>query len=122
MVEQNAQINDCIDYLEFNVTDIERAREFYGGVFGWRFVEYGDGYCEFSDGRMKGGFTSLAPVRTGGPLIVLYHEKLELVRDRIVAAGGIITKEIFQFPGGERLQFTDPEGHELAVWRHTSAA
>ena len=101
------------------MTDIERAKEFYGGVFGWQFTDYGDAYSEFTDGAMKGGFTTLATVQLGGPLVVLYHADLEAVRDRIVAAGGTISKDIFQFPGGERLQFADPEGYELAVWRHT---
>ena len=26
-----------IDYVEFNVRDIARAKAFYGGAFGWRF-------------------------------------------------------------------------------------
>lgn len=119
MSKQIEQLNDCIDYIELNVSDTERAKEFYGGVFGWSFVDFSDSYCEFSDGRMKGGFTSQSPVKHGGPLIVLYHEKLELVRDRILAAGGQITRDLFQFPGGERFQFTDLDGYELAVWRKT---
>lgn len=28
-----------IDYVEFNVTDIERSKEFYGGAFGWSFKD-----------------------------------------------------------------------------------
>ena len=35
----------------------------------------------------------------------------------VIKAGGKITKEIFQFPGGERFQFKDLDGYELAVWR-----
>jgi hypothetical protein len=27
-----------------------------------------------------------------------------------------ISKEIFEFPGGRRFEFTDPSGNELAVW------
>ncbi|MGI9352921.1 MAG: VOC family protein [Rhizobiaceae bacterium] len=119
MPQQNPQIDNCIDYIELNVSDINRAKEFYGGVFGWTFTDYGETYCEFNDGRMKGGFNSNDPVRTGGPLIVLYHKDLEKARDKVLAAGGTITKEIFQFPGGERFQFTDPVGYELAVWRTT---
>ena len=57
------------------------------------------------------------PVTLGGPLIVLYHGDLETAQDKILTAGGTITKEIFGFPGGERFQFTDPDGYELAVWR-----
>ena len=30
--------------------------------------------------------------------------------------GGIISKEIFAFPGGHRFHFIDPSGNELAVW------
>ena len=117
-MQLNAQLDNCVDYLEFNVTDIERTKAFYGEAFGWEFVDYGDTYCEFSDGRMKGGFTTLAPVNTGGPLVVLYHKDLELLIDKVTAAGGQISKEIFGFPGGERFQFIDPDGYELAVWRH----
>ena len=28
-----------IDYIELNVTDIERSKAFYGGAFGWTFKE-----------------------------------------------------------------------------------
>ncbi len=31
-------------------------------------------------------------------------------------AGGTITKPIFDFPGGQRFQFRDRDGYELAVW------
>ncbi|MBP8940467.1 MAG: VOC family protein, partial [Agrobacterium sp.] len=43
-----------IDYVEFNVADIERSKEIYGGAFGWSFKDYGPQYCEFSDGRLTG--------------------------------------------------------------------
>ena len=111
------QKDDCIDYVEFNVSDIERSKEFYGGVFGWQFTDFSSDYCEFNDGRMKGGFTTLSEVKTGGPMIVLYHQNLEETQNKVLAAGGMITREIFEFPGGERFQFTDIDGYELAVWR-----
>ena len=31
-------------------------------------------------------------------------------------AGGHITQEPFEFPGGRRFHFKDPSGNELAVW------
>ena len=30
-----------IDYIEFPVTDVARAKQFYGAVFGWTFEDYG---------------------------------------------------------------------------------
>lgn len=105
-----------IDYVEFGVADIARAKAFYGGAFGWTFTDYGPEYCEFSDGRLKGGFTTLSPVRPGGALIVLYGDDLPVLAGRVEAAGGTIAKPIYDFPGGQRFHFVDPDGYELAVW------
>lgn len=116
MGEPQPHRDRCIDYIEFAVTDIARAKAFYGAAFGWSFTDYGPTYCEFSDGRMKGGFDATNAVRTGGPLVILYGADLAGAVARVEAAGGTIVKPIFAFPGGRRFQFIDPEGYELAVW------
>jgi predicted enzyme related to lactoylglutathione lyase len=105
-----------IDYVEFNVADIGRSKSFYGRAFGWRFTDYGPNYCEFDDGRLKGGFTSLEPPRPGGPLVILYADNLEAARASVESAGGKILRPITAFPGGSRFHFSDPDGYELAVW------
>jgi hypothetical protein len=106
-----------IDYVEFNVANIPRSKASYGNAFGWTFTDYGPEYCEFNDGRMKGGFTTTAPTRVGGgPLVVLYANNLEEMQARLETAGAKIVKPIFNFPGGRRLHFEDPDGYELAVW------
>ncbi|WP_323156924.1 VOC family protein [Pseudomonas rhodesiae] len=105
-----------IDNIEFNVSDISRSKDFYGSAFGWTFVDYGPSYTEFSDGRLTGGFTTGEPVRTGGPLVILYGDDLEEAQRRVIAAGATISREIFSFPGGKRFHFIDPDGYELAVW------
>ncbi|NJM30791.1 MAG: VOC family protein [Rhizobiales bacterium] len=106
-----------IDYVELNVADISRSKAFYGSAFGWTFTDYGPEYCEFNDGRLKGGFTTTAPVRAGGgPLVILYADKLEETQKRLEKAGAKIVKPIFSFPGGRRLHFEDPDGYEFAVW------
>ncbi|MGY2251318.1 VOC family protein [Pseudomonas reactans] len=105
-----------IDNIEFNVSDIARSKAFYGGAFGWTFVDYGPTYTEFSDGRLTGGFTTGEPVRPGGPLVILYADDLDATQQRLKALGAIITRETFSFPGGRRFHFTDPDGYELAVW------
>ncbi|ETK25037.1 MULTISPECIES: VOC family protein [Pseudomonas] len=105
-----------IDNIEFNVSDIARSKTFYGGAFGWTFVDYGPTYTEFSDGRLTGGFTTGEPVRPGGPLVILYADDLDATQQRLKALGAVITRETFSFPGGRRFHFTDPDGYELAVW------
>ncbi|MFB2551705.1 VOC family protein [Ensifer soli] len=105
-----------IDYIEFNVSSIAASRAFYGAAFGWTFTDYGPDYCEFSDGRLTGGFTTTAPVGSGGPLVILHADDLEKAEAAVTAAGGRIVTPIFAFPGGRRFHFADPDGYELAVW------
>lgn len=107
--------NHQIDNIEFNVADIARSKAFYGAAFGWTFTDYGPSYTEFSDGRLTGGFTTGEEVRPGGPLVILYADDLAEAQRRVEAAGAVISRAVFAFPG-RRFHFTDPDGYELAVW------
>jgi predicted enzyme related to lactoylglutathione lyase len=109
-----------IDYIEFRVHDIEKTKAFYGTVFSWRFTDYGPEYCEFQDGRLTGGFTTEGAPQPGGPLVVLYGDDLPALSEAIREAGGKISRSIFDFPGGQRFHFVDPNGYELAVWTRVS--
>lgn len=108
--------NNRIDYVEFVVADISRSTAFYGDAFGWTFTHYGPSYTAFSDGRLEGGFTTEGAVRPGGPLVILFADDLEDTLRRVESTGGKIVRPIFDFPGGRRFHFEDPDGYELAVW------
>lgn len=114
--------NHRIDYVEFSVGDIGRSRNFYGEAFGWSFKDYGPSYCEFSDGRLTGGFALSGdgnpggPIKAGGALVILYASNLAETQRRIEQAGGKVVKPTYAFPGGRRFHFADPDGYELAVW------
>jgi predicted enzyme related to lactoylglutathione lyase len=111
------QSNECrIDYIEFPAADIAGTKAFYTGVFGWKFTDYGPDYTSFEDGRLAGGFYRKDAVAAGGPLVVIYAADLAGMQVKVRAAGGVIVKEIFSFPGGKRFHFTDPGGNELAIW------
>lgn len=105
-----------IDYIELPTTDIEVAKAFYSGVFGWKTQDWGPDYSSFEDGRLAGGFRKEAEVASGGPLVVMYALDLEATVAAVRSHGGTIVKEIFSFPGGRRFHFKDPSGNELAVW------
>jgi uncharacterized protein len=111
----NAEHDRRIDYIEFPVPRIAEVKQFYGKAFGWSFEDYGPDYTSFADGRLSGGFHTVGAAG-GGPLVVIYAVDLEAMERRIREAGGTIVRPIFSFPGGRRFQFTDPAGHELAVW------
>jgi len=111
-----------MDYIEFPATDIEKTKRFYNHVFGWEFKDWGPAYASFYDGRLGGGFNGEAQPagaeggKTRGVLVVLYATSLDEVKRKVKEAGGKIVREIFEFPGGKRFHFADPNGNELAVW------
>jgi len=104
-----------IQYIEFLSKDLGRIKTFYASSFGWKFTDYGPEYTAFEGNYVDGGFTVGDAVK-GSILVILYSEKLEETLDAVKKAGGMIAKEIFNFPGGRRFHFTDPDGNELAVW------
>ena len=110
---------DKIDYVEFPSPDLEAAKSFFEEVFGWSFQDYGPEYSSFTGAGLDGGFFHSdlnAHTDEGSALVVLYSGRLEETRQKVIDAGGSITKEIFSFPGGRRFHFTEPSGNELAVW------
>ncbi len=108
--------NRRIDYIEFTASDIEGTKSFFSAVFGWEFTDYGPDYTAFKDGRLDGGFAKADAAGGGGPLVVIYATDLEAIKDAVTSNGGTIARDTYEFPGGRRFHFNDPNGNELAVW------
>ena len=108
--------NNHINYLEFKTNNIEETKQFYSSAFDWTFTDYGPSYTAFSNSGLMGGFEVTEAKITNGTLAVLYHKNLDEIKQRVLDAGGKITKDTFAFPGGSRFHFADPSGNELAVW------
>ena len=107
--------HEQIQYVEFLSQNLERIKAFYRNSFAWVFTDYGPAYTAFEGEAIDGGFTTGQPAR-GSVLVILYSAKLEETKEKIIKAGGTITKDIFSFPGGRRFHFADPDCNELAVW------
>ena len=106
-----------IDYVELpSATAHELTRAFYARAFGWDFTDYGPDYSATSNGTTDVGLQGDPADGLSAPLPVIRVDDLEAAFDAVSAAGGIIAKPIFAFPGGRRFQFVDPSGSELAVW------
>ena len=52
----------------------------------------------------------------GSVLMVFYSLDLQATLEKVVAFGGELLQPIFEFPGGRRFHFADPNGNEYAVW------
>lgn len=100
-------------------------KAFYAKAFGWTFIDYGPSYASFQGAGLDGGFDvdPKAPggrkPATNGALVILYSDDLEASENEIRDAGGVISVEPFDFPGGRRFHFTDPSGNELPIWTTT---
>lgn len=104
-----------IDYVEFPGASLAATKAFYRDAFGWTFTDYGPDYAAFEAG-VDGGFDASAKDQTPLPLVVLYARDLEAMAARVQAAGAVMLRPIYTFPGGRRFHFRDPSGNELAVW------
>jgi predicted enzyme related to lactoylglutathione lyase len=109
----------AIDYVELSAADLTTSRAFYEQAFGWQFNDYGPGYAGIrapsGDGEV-GGLSAAAEPVTRGPLVLLYSDDLDATVAAVEAAGGQVVQGPYEFPGGRRFHFTDPNGTELGVW------
>ena len=102
-----------LDYLEMTATGLPETKAFYAAAFGRTFQDYGPTYAAFNEG-LDGGLDADEGAKP--PLPVLFATNIEAMLTKVEAAGGVIIKPIFAFPGGRRFHFRDPSGNELAVW------
>ncbi len=103
-----------LNYVELSVAETARSRLFYTRAFGWAFSDYGPAYSATTSDDTDIG---LDAQRRAPPLPVIESSDVDAARAAVVAAGGTLTRDIYDFPGGRRFEFTDPDGNELAVWQ-----
>jgi predicted enzyme related to lactoylglutathione lyase len=106
-----------IDLIEFPVgsqQQLQQTRDFFTNVFGWKYNDWGDDYSDTTDSGASSGINA-----DGGasmPLTVIYSNNLEGTKELVVKNGGKIIVDTYDFSGGRRFHFTEPNGNELAVW------
>ncbi|WP_375749757.1 VOC family protein [Vibrio sp. HN007] len=119
MSDQIHPEHGSINYIEYPASDFERTKAFFSQVFDWKFTDYGTEYTAFHANGLMGGFylsEHACAQEHGGALLVFYSESLEETMVTIQQHGGVISKDIFAFPGGRRFHFVEPSGNEMAVW------
>jgi uncharacterized protein len=108
-----------IDFIELSAPSKEAlvsSKNFYQTVFSWTYKDWGDDFADTQSSGVGSGINAVDRYPSAHSLVVIYADDLEVARKKVADANGVITKDIFSFPGGRRFHFKDPAGNELAAW------
>jgi predicted enzyme related to lactoylglutathione lyase len=104
-----------LDYLEFPSGDSGASARFFFKAFGWATTDYGPGYSGVEEAGIGIGIDG-SEERVAAPMAVIRCADLDRAEQAVRAAGGVIVRPAYDFPGGRRFHFREPGGCELAVY------
>lgn len=116
-------------HFAIHADDVDRARRFYEGVFGWRFEAWGSpGFFRIhtgpaDDAGIEGALHERSEPLNGtgvrGFECTVAVEDLDRIRAAVVAHGGTVVLDAFEIPTvGTLLQFLDTEGNVVGAMRY----
>jgi predicted enzyme related to lactoylglutathione lyase len=103
------------NFIELPTRDLAASQAFFEQVFGMKMANFGPTYACTMTGDVDLGLQADQCEATKAPLPVIDVADLEAALAAVTAAGAVVTKPIFGFPGGRRFHFLDPSGNELAA-------
>jgi uncharacterized protein len=124
--KQPSFVQGDLCHFELPIKNLERAKGFYGKIFGWQFHDHPEiQYTTFTTpGNQKGGSavgggllqpTPDMPFRVTNYLCV---DSIEEAAAKVKQLGGKLLNEKTEVQGfGWMQHFEDPEGNLLALWK-----
>jgi predicted enzyme related to lactoylglutathione lyase len=123
-------------HFEIPADDVERAKGFYGSVFGWQLQTMSMGGGEYTivmttpvdeqsqqptePGGINGGMMQRTP-GLSSPIITIDVEEIDQALKEVEAEGGSTVTPRTPIPGmGAFAYFKDPEGNIMGLWETTS--
>jgi uncharacterized protein len=115
--------------FSIHAEDVQRARRFYEGVFGWVFEPWGppDFYLIHTGPAESPGIQGLLHGRmasrgVGGPNCFecsVSVDDVDVIAERVVAQGGTVVMPKMPIPTvGEVMYFEDPEGNRVGAVKY----
>ena len=109
-----------VTWFEIHTADPDRAKAFYGGVFGWTFDDSAPGYTfiQQGDGAPIGG--GIAHTGGGAPNDAVFNIQVADVAESLAAVkehGGSIVAEADKTPTGLTFGYAaNPDGSVFGLW------
>src|SRR3569833_2540085 len=94
-----------LDYLELPSSDAVKSSDFFSKTFVWTHVDYGGTYVDIRGAGLLFGVNADAADRSEAPMAVIRTNDIAAAEKAVVAAGGVITRKTYNFPGGQRFFF-----------------
>jgi len=119
MSEQDRFVPGVPNWVELTTPDLHAAQNFYGGLFGWTYVDAGPAPAggSYLLAQLGGGAVgALVQGEKAGWNSFVLVDSVDETAERVRAAGGRVLGQPTEVEHGRVLAFTDPEGAELRVW------
>jgi uncharacterized protein len=127
---------DKVVHFEIPADDIDRAKDFYGSVFGWQLqtmqMEGGEytiatttpigeeSQLPTEPGAINGGMMR-RDEHTPTPVITIEVDAIDDALQKIASQGGTVVRPRTSIPGmGAFAYFKDPDGNVMGLWETTS--
>jgi predicted enzyme related to lactoylglutathione lyase len=110
---------NIIDYVEWYVTDLNRAKRFYGDLFDWRFEKYSEEYLIFHPKEgISGGIMKTKEVKAGqSPVVYVAVDEIEPYLKKVEKLGGGVAVPKTEIPNsGWFAWITDPDGNIVGIF------
>lgn len=128
--------NNVFNWVDLSTTDIEAAKDFYGGLFGWDFEDMPTGIGSFYtmariEGHNVAGLGPQPPDMAQQEIPAFWssyvkHDDVDTIAAKINDAGGqLMMPPMDVMQEGRMLMATDPDGAVFGVWQprnHIGAA
>jgi predicted enzyme related to lactoylglutathione lyase len=109
-----------IGHIEWASTDLNRSKDFFSNLFGWKFNTWSDEYYLFhTPGKPGGGFMKVDKVEPGNSVVVYVEtDSIESTLQRVEELGGMATMPKTEIPEmGWYAQFSDPDGNVIGLYQ-----
>jgi predicted enzyme related to lactoylglutathione lyase len=110
-----------VNYFEIGTPDPERARSFYGGLFGWAFEEPTGPAPYWMVDEARGGLWDTST--TGGDSWAIFYVQVDDVAQTVQRSEELGASVVVPLTDNGSIEFAhllDPFGHRIGVWRPKS--
>ncbi|WP_158588069.1 VOC family protein [Actinomadura logoneensis] len=113
------------NYIDLGIPDVERAKRFYGDLFGWSFQDLGPDAMGYQgvmvDGQMIAGLAEVSAEDTGGRHwwnLYFSTDDADATLKKITDAGGEVVQPAGDvFEHGRMAMVKDPSGAQFGLWQ-----